>query len=91
MAKYLDKTNEEWDDLIDKWHSDNTISCSLQDYLELDDIEFLKLAHGIDDKDISDEEVLKKSSEIAKDVVTELVIKPTIAKSISYIKHSTEI
>lgn len=87
MAKYLDKTNEEWDDLVDKWHSDNTISCSLQDYLELDDIEFLKLAHGIDNKDISDEEVLKKSSEIAKDVVTELVIKPTIAKSISCIKH----
>lgn len=87
MAKYLDKTSEEWDDLVDKWHSDNKISCSLQDYLELDDIEFLKLAHGINEKDISDEEVLKKSSEIAKDVVTELVIKPTVAKAISCIKN----
>ena len=87
MAKYLDKSSEEWEDLVNKWHSDNTISCSLQDYLELDDIEFLKFAHGIDDKDISDEGVLKKSSEIAKDIVTELVIKPTIAKSIRCIKH----
>lgn len=29
MVKYLDKASEEWEDLVDKWHSDNTIRCSL--------------------------------------------------------------
>ena len=33
---------------------------------------------GIDDKDISDTDVMEKSSEIIRDVVTELVIKPKI-------------
>ena len=87
MAKYLDKTKSEWEDLTEKWHSDVTITCSLQEYLELDDIEYLKLAHAIDDKNISDAEVLKKSSEIAKDAVTELVIKPNIEKTIRHIRR----
>lgn len=78
MAKYLDKTKQEWEDLTEKWHTDPTISCSLQEYLGLDDIEFLKFAHGIDTENISDEEVVKRSSEICKDVVTELVIKPKL-------------
>lgn len=78
MAKYLDKTEQEWEDLTEKWHTDPTISCSLQEYLGLDDIEFLKFAHGIDTENISDEEVVKRSSEICKDVVTELVIKPKL-------------
>lgn len=78
MAKYLDKTKQEWEDLTEKWHTDPTISCSLQEYLGLDDIEFLKFAHGIDAENISDEEVVKRSSEICKEVVTELVIKPKL-------------
>lgn len=87
MAKYLDKTEEEWEDLVKKWHTDSTIDCTLQEYLELDDIEYIKFAHGIDDKDISDEDVLKKSTEIVKDVVTELAIKPAIEKVVKYIKR----
>lgn len=87
MAKYLDKTKSEWEDLTEKWHSDKTITCSLQEYLGLNDIEYLKLAHAIDDKNISDAEVLKKSSEIAKDAVTELVIKPNIEKAIRHIRR----
>jgi hypothetical protein len=75
MAKYLDKSKEKWDELVDQWHSDSSLTCSLQEYLELDDIEYLKFAHGIDDPDISDTEVLEKSAGIAQDVVTELVIK----------------
>ncbi len=82
MAKYLDKTESEWDELVEKWHTDTAVECTLQEYLELDDIEYLKYAHGINDKNISDEEVLKKSAETAKDVVTELVIKPTLEKVI---------
>ena len=80
MAKYLDKTESEWDELVERWHADTSVECTLQEYLELDDIEYLKYAHGINDKNISDEEVLKKSAETAKDVVTELVIKPTLEK-----------
>lgn len=87
MAKYLDKTKSEWEDLTEKWHSDVTITCSLQEYLELNDIEYLKLVHAIEDKNISDADVLKKSSEIAKDVVTELVIKPNIKKAIRHIRR----
>lgn len=85
MARYLDKTISEWDDLVEKWHTDATIKCTLQEYLELDDIEYLKYAHGITDENISDEEVLKMSSETAKDVVTELVIKPTLEKVVSFL------
>ena len=81
MAKYLDKSKEKWDELVDQWHSDSSLTCSLQE-LELDDIEYLKFAHGIDDPDISDTEVLEKSAGIARDVVTELVIKPALKKAI---------
>ena len=73
MMKYSDKTISEWEALTKRWHTDTTIKCSLQEYLELDDTEYLKFAHGINDKNISDEEVLNKSAEIAKDVVTELM------------------
>lgn len=87
MAKYLDKTLSEWEDLTERWHTDTTIKCTLQEYLELDDIEYLKFAHGIDDKKISDEEVLKKSAEITKEVVTELAIKPALEKVARRIKR----
>ena len=80
MAKYLDKSREKWEDLVDQWHHDSSVTCSLQEYLELDDIEYLKFAHGIDEPDISDTEVLEKSAEITRDAVIELVIKPALDK-----------
>ena len=80
MAKYLDKSREKWEDLVDQWHNDSSATCSLQEYLELDDIEYLKFAHGIDEPDISDTEVLEKSAEITRDAVIELVIKPALDK-----------
>lgn len=78
MIKYLDKTPDEWELLTEKWHEDKTITCSLKEYLGLNDIEYRKFVFGIDDKDISDTDVMEKSSEIIRDVVTELVIKPKI-------------
>lgn len=78
MIKYLDKTPDEWELLTEKWHEDKTITCLLQEYLGLNDIEYRKFVFGIDDKDISDTDVMEKSSEIIRDVVTELVIKPKI-------------
>ena len=80
MAKYLDKSREKWEDLVDQWHNDSLLQGSLQEYLELDDIEYLKFAHGIDEPDISDTEVLEKSAEITQDAVIELVIKPALDK-----------
>lgn len=77
MAKYLDKTQKEWDDLVELWHSDASIDCSLQDFLELDDVEYLKFAHEMD-AEVSDSDVYKISSEICADVVIELVIKPKV-------------
>ena len=46
MAKYLDKTLSEWEDLTERWHTDTTIKCTLQEYLELDDIEYLNIPNG---------------------------------------------
>ena len=80
MAKYLDKPREKWEELVEQWHSDPSITCSLNEYLELDDIEYLKFAHDIVEPNLSDAEVLEKSAEIARNVVTELVIKPALDK-----------
>lgn len=77
MAKYLDKTQEEWDDLVELWHSDASIDCSLQEFLELDDVEYLKFAHGMD-AEVSDSDVYKISNKICADVVMELAIKPKV-------------
>lgn len=85
VAKYLDKTKAEWEELTEKWHGDTSITCSLQEYLGLNDIEYIKFAHGLDDENISNQEVLKKSSDIARNAVTELVIKPSLSKVINYI------
>ena len=35
MAKYLDKSKEKWDELVDQWHSDSSLTCSLQEYNEI--------------------------------------------------------
>lgn len=90
MAKYLDKTEDEWADLVEKWNNNLTITCSLQEYLELDDIEYLKFAHGMNEKNLTDEEVLKKSSEIVKTVFTELVLKPKLKKVLELIILKSE-
>ena len=85
MAKYLDKTKSEWDELTERWHSDSSIKCSLQEYLNLSDIEYLKFVHGIDEQNITDEDIIQKSSEIAQNVITELVIKPAFDKAVQFI------
>ena len=54
MAKYLVKRADEWDLLTENWLEDETITCSLQEYLGLNDIEYRKFVFGIDDKDVSD-------------------------------------
>lgn len=68
MAKYMDKTQEEWDKLVEKWHVDTSITCSLQEFLELNDIEYLKMCMDISEPDITDEDVIKRFKELAKEV-----------------------
>lgn len=53
----------------------------------MDDVEYLKFAHGLDDENISDKEVYEKSAEIAKNAVTELVIKPSLNNAIKRIRR----
>ena len=38
LAKYSDKTESEWNELIEHWHNSPSINCSLQEYLALNDI-----------------------------------------------------
>ena len=73
MAKYLDKTQDEWDDLVEKWNTDTSIMCSLQEYLELDDVEYLKFAHGLDDENISDKKFTKNLPKLQKMLLQSLL------------------
>ena len=44
MAKFLDKTMDEWDDIVDKWNEDKDTKLTLPEYMDLNEIEFLRLA-----------------------------------------------
>ena len=61
MAKYSDKTQDEWDELVEQWHTDESLTMSLPDFLELDETEYMKLAHGIDTPDLTPEEVKEEA------------------------------
>ena len=87
MAKYSDKTESEWNELIEQWHNSPSINCSLQEYLALNDIEYLKLMHGIDEQEITDTQVSEKASKNVKEVVTELIIKPSFEKAMQMIRQ----
>lgn len=43
--------------------------------------------HGIDEQDITDTQVSEKTSKIVKDVVTELLIKPSFEKAMQMIRQ----
>lgn len=75
MSKFLDKTQEEWDDLVELWHSDESIKKSLPEFLGLNDIEYLKLVHSIDIPDLTEEEVLEESRKRTAEAVVGLTIK----------------
>ena len=74
MAKYLDKTQDEWDDLVEKWHNDKSIEMSLPEFLELDETEYLRLVHGIDTPDLTPDEVLEESRKRVAQAVVGLTI-----------------
>lgn len=45
-VKYLDKTNEEWDSLVEYWHTEYLGNLGLQEYLGMDDTEYTKFLYG---------------------------------------------
>lgn len=67
--KYTDKTDDEWDDLIEEWHNDPDTTITLKEYLGLDDEQYQRLAFGIRDDSLSYEEVLKISGKVCRDVI----------------------
>lgn len=61
MAKYLDKTPDEWENLVEQWHDDESLTMSLPEFLELDETEYLRLVHSIDTPNLTPNEVLEES------------------------------
>ena len=78
MSKYLDKRQEDWDDLVDQWHTDETITMSLPEFLELNETEYLRLVHGIDTPDLSPAEVLEEARKRTAQAVVGLTIEEEI-------------
>ena len=74
MANFLDKTQEEWDALVEQWHTDETITVSLPEFLGLNETEYLKLMHGIDIPNLTPEEVLEESRKRTAQAVVGLTI-----------------
>lgn len=80
MAKFLDKTQKEWGALIEQWHSDETLTMSLHEFLELNETEYLRLVHGIDTPDLSPAEVLEESRKRTAQAVVGLTIQEMVCK-----------
>lgn len=76
--KYTDKTDEEWDEIVEKWHTDTSITKTLPEYMGLDDEQYLRFVHNIRNDTLNNEDVKSISADIVKEVVTELVIKPKV-------------
>lgn len=87
MAKFLDKDIEEWNDIVEEWHN-STSEKTLQEYMELDDLEFQKYLYNITDKNVTPEEVEQIASKEIHEAVTELVIKPNLQKIINILTNN---
>lgn len=65
--KYEDRTPEEWYDLIDEWHKSDS-SLSLEDFLQLDDVNYTRLLWDIRDTTLTDDEVYELSKNKAQEI-----------------------
>lgn len=74
MAKFLNKTMEEWDDIAEQWHNDESIEVSLAEYMGLDEVEYMKYLHNITAPNISDEEVFEKAGRRTREAVVGLTL-----------------
>ena len=66
--KVTDRTEEEWEDLIEQWHTTDT-GMSIKEFLDLNDFEYTKLCFGVRDDNITQEELSAYQRYVA-DVVT---------------------
>lgn len=74
MAKFLDKTIDEWDEIVEQWHNDESIEMPLIEYMGLDEVEYLKYVHNITDPNVSEEEVFEITGKQAREAVVGLTI-----------------
>lgn len=72
MAKFFDKTMDEWDDIVDKWHEDKTTKLTLPEYMGLNEIEFLRYMHNITDPNLTAEEVEEEASRRTLEIVNSI-------------------
>lgn len=74
MAKFLDKTMDEWDDIAAQWHNNDSTTLSLQDYMELNEIEYMRYLHNITDSNLTDEEVRDEAGKRCREAVVGLTL-----------------
>ena len=74
MAKFFYKTMDEWDDIVDKWHEDKNTEQTLQEYMGLNEIEFLRYLHNITDPNLTDEEVEAEASKKGREAMVGLTL-----------------
>lgn len=79
MAKYLDKTQEKWDELVEQWHNDETLEMSLPECLELDEVEYMRMIHGIDAPGLTAEEVAEEAVKRTRAAVVGLTMQECLA------------
>ena len=74
MAKFLDKTMDEWDDIAEQWHNDESIEMSLSEYMGLNEVEYMRYVHNITEPNLSDEEVFEKAGRRTREAVVGLTL-----------------
>lgn len=74
MAKFLDKTMDEWDDIAEQWHNDDTIEVPLSEYMGLNEVEYMRYVHNITEPNLSDEEVFEEAARRTREAVVGLTL-----------------
>ena len=65
--KHTDKTDDEWDALIEEWHNGSS-DLSLPDFLGLNEEQYTRLCYGIRDDSLSYEDVLEYGRKLCMDI-----------------------
>lgn len=74
MAKFLDKTMDEWDDIAEQWHNDKSTNISLSEYMGLNEVEYTKYVHNITEPNLSNEEVYEEAGKRAREATVGLTL-----------------
>lgn len=74
MAKFLDKTMDEWDAIVEQWHNDDSIEVSLSEYMGLNEVEYMRYTHNITEPNLSSEEVFKEAGRRTREAVVGLTL-----------------